>query len=269
MTRLLRNKEEKNCCQDILIETWDYYRYYRPFREKYFKVNTEDIEYMVDEIYNNPEDIDNIAKRYNVEFEYEEDYAGSLLICKGGYDSYNDVVKLYISDEGIRAFETGKKKGTMKSEILSTYAHEYTHHQQNQKGSEKENYKSYGTFTKEGETRWGALKKYMSQTQEVDAFACGFAQEMTRNKIKLSRVLNNILEVDRVHFTEENLDSYQSAFNKKLSKYNLSLQGIASFMYYYLIGGVVWKRYLRRLYEFLPAKLQEKTYGNLATINSL
>lgn len=252
---------ERNCHQDKLIENWYYYGYYKPFREKYLKVNTEDIEYMVDEIYNDPESINDIAKRYNILFIYDEDYVGNLLISHGGYDASTDFINLYVSDDGATAFETGRKKGTMKSEILATYAHEYTHHQQNQKGSEKDNYKGYETLAKEEDSRWEVTKKYISQVQEIDAFARGFAQEMARNKVKLSYIMNNIPEVDRLHFTEEDLDKYQTAFNKKLSKYSLSLGGIVSFMYYYLIGGDVWKRYLKRLYEFLPEKLQEREYS--------
>ena len=71
--RLKENKltytlQDETYDSDVLLGSWYDSRYFKPLREKYMSISTEDMSRMVDDIYDNPEDIDNIAKKYNVEF---------------------------------------------------------------------------------------------------------------------------------------------------------------------------------------------------------
>ena len=105
---------------------------------------------------------------------------------------------------------------------------------------------------------WLAKKMYLRQTQEVDAYARSLAQDMIKNKITLSKLINNIPNLKITSYSNKKREEYQNAFSDKLMRFGVTLQTVAILTSYYLIGGKTWKRFLRRVYEFLPMGLQEK-----------
>jgi hypothetical protein len=163
--------------------------------EMYRRPDFSWVHIMMERIYENPNDIDEIANEYNVEF--NDGGYGKKLITSAGLKK-SGKIHIELNVNAVNLILRGKHRSLIEDEIEEVLAHENTHIQQNQlKNIEQSYYNKAST--------WEERKKYLSQYVEIDAFARqvsksmedrGFSESDISNiqQLKLSDLSNDLIE---------------------------------------------------------------------------
>lgn len=223
---------------------------YRIFRESYVDLNIPAYEKMVDEIYKDPENYEDIAWDLGLIFLYDKDLENpnspNTLIWKASYNLKTGKFYVFLSEKALDGIDEGKNKEEFKKELIRILVHEDTHRQQDQGKNKEQSY--IGDFDSKNED---SSTLYFSQKFEIDAFARSVGRGIIDAQITLAKVLK-LLPSKPEKRDEFSLRDFRGSFRKIYSKYKLDPQTVALIAEYYLIGGDVWKRFLKRLYEYLP-----------------
>lgn len=223
-------------------------------REAYAPLDIKKYEKMVDRLYARPEDVVELAWECGIIFEYEEtpkeeaeeekdpvNEKSRTLIRRAYYSIGDGKIHVVLKDSAINAIENNEKKEEFKKELLRVLTHEDTHRQQDQ-GKNRE--QRYVSEEEEG------LEKYLSQKFEIDAFARTVGRGLVDAGVEVETLINHLPprpEKDNV-FAQE---IYKDKMKKLASKYRLDPLSIIILSKYYLIEGNVWRRFLKRLYEYM------------------
>ncbi len=162
------------------------------------------------------------------------------LIRRAYYSIGDGKIHVVLKDSAINAIENNEKKEEFKKELLQVLTHEDTHRQQDQ-GRNREQY-----YVSEEE----GPEKYLSQKFEIDAFARTVGRGLVDANVGVKTIINHLPprpEKDKV-FAQE---IYKDRMKKLASKYKLDPLSIIILSKYHLIGGSVWRRFLKRLYEYI------------------
>jgi len=185
---------------------------------------------MVDQVYANPENYEEITKRFKVNFEISEENS-VLLITNASYDMQEDFYNFWLSPRAIENIDSGKSEDLLNVEIESFFVHEETHRQQNQLNISKQPY--LGDYDPDN---FEMVKKHLSQYQEIPAYARCIAKDLMENGYK---------EVDI----------------SKLSNLKMTELSKLTIFTYKEIGGEVWKSFLKEVFNYFS---EPSVGGNLA-----
>lgn len=229
--------------------------YLQAFREKYDIVSTNDIFQMINKIYDNPEEMNYIAQQYGIEFKLTSLQEGELV---GGayYSSTDKKIHIEISVNIYIKIMKGEDKQKLKDIIAISFVHENIHKQQDQGLNSTEGRKNYNNG--KNLSTWKDIVSYMSQKDEVDAYASEVILDLVNHNMTISKFLSYIPKHLFVDYTKNDIRWFVNEFKEKVRDYDFVPPTITTTAYYYLMGGETWKRFLRKVYEFLPTKLQEK-----------
>jgi hypothetical protein len=172
----------------------------KQLREYFRKPDFSWIKTMVDKIYKSPDNIDEISNKYNIEFEEGGD--SDLIITQASYRTEDQKFHIWLSENTIQNIQKGTNKGLLCTEIEIFLEHEDVHRQQDQLNNNKQPY-----FSDFDPKKWEEIKKYLSQFQEIPAFARVVAKEMFINGFT-EKDLNNLKELKLTHMAEMIIGNY-------------------------------------------------------------
>lgn len=250
-----RKKSDSNSTEHIHREIF----YLQPFREKYDIVSTNDIFQMVDRIYKKPEEINYIAQQYGIEFDFENLPEGKL-IGSAYYSTADKKIHIIISMETFIKIMNEEEKQTLKDDIAVSFVHENIHRQQDQGLNSTEGMKNYNDGS--NLSTWKNIVSYMSQKDEVDAYASEVALDLMNHNMPISEFLYYIPKHLYVDYTPSSIKWFVDEFKDRIKNYDFIPSTLTTTAYYYLMGGDIWRRFLSKLYDLVPEKLRESTYLN-------
>jgi hypothetical protein len=194
----------------------DYQRLARLY-EFYQQPDTSWVRIMMERVYENFNLIDEIGKEYNVKWETKENNSGRL-VSEADYNVKTNEITIYLSNRAIDAILKKRLRTRIAEEIEKTIVHEKIHDQQNQLNQSKQPYQN--SFTDHAD-----YLKYLSQYQEIDAFAKQVAKIME----------------DR-NYSEKDVAAIRSLQLPEIEKRLVED--------YYEIGGDVLKKFLNEVYRW-------------------
>jgi hypothetical protein len=187
---------ETKWSKEALMRGIDHYSL-ETLREYFRRSEFSWVSKMINEIYDDINSIDEISNKYKVEF--EDGGSSSLIITSASYRHDDGKFHIWLSDDTIDDLQNNKNKEQLIREIELFLEHEDTHKQQDQLNHSKQDY--YSDFNP---NKWEEVKKYLSQFQEIPAFARSVAKELFRagytekdvpniKNIHLTQMANNII----------------------------------------------------------------------------
>lgn len=224
-------------------------------REAYAPLDVKKYEKMVDKLYARPDDVVELAWSCGIIFEYEEiskdeakeekdstNEKSKTLIRRAYYSIGDGKIHVALKDSAIDAIENNERKEEFKKELLRVLVHEDTHRQQDQGRNREQPY----IGEEEG------LEKYLSQKFEIDAFARTVGRGLIDASVEIETIVNQLppRPGNDGAFAQE---IYKNKMKKLASKYKLDPLSIVILSKYHLIGGDIWRRFLKRLYEYMRA----------------
>lgn len=238
-------------------------------KEKYDNISTEYINSIVDKLFTDPDGDIEIEETTNILF----DYVGRVkplktadgriiktLIHHASYDKISKKIIFYLTSDGVDVINNGtsEEREIFRKQFILLYKHEQIHSQQDKEGIP--NIKYYDGDSED----WEKHKRYLSQYCEIDAFARSIAQDIENCKTKVSKIFKRLPPRDYEIITDSDREDYKSMVKYNLARYNFDDTVLDTLSDYAIIGGDVWKKLLKRIYEFLPKELQEKEiiYGS-------
>jgi hypothetical protein len=202
---------------DLLLEAFENSQM-ETLREYYRRPDIAWVRKMMKEILENPSQIDVIANKYNVEFEDGGD--SPLLVTTAVYRKSDGKFHLWMSNNAIDLMKTNSGLDPLVREIELFIEHEDTHRQQDQlKNSEQPCVNSMDA------QKWESVKKYLSQYQEIPAFARYVARDIFMNGAD-----------------ESNISNLKNLKMSQMSKVIVNN--------YFKIGGETLKKFLKEIYAW-------------------
>jgi hypothetical protein len=200
--------------------------------EAYRRPDLSWIENFVDEIYKNPDDMRDIGKKYKTKLLSSDIIDDNHQILSASYSKIKDIYEITLTENAISDLEEGRSrnKDELKTELYEFLVHEETHRQQNQLNQYKQKYTDLPINATSEDA-----DKHVSQKVEIDANGRGIAYEA------LKKIPHNSKdELIKKIITENKIDLDI-----------LSDKSKALLLAYRRIGGKVWRKFIRRLYDFI------------------
>lgn len=199
---------------------------FNKLKEYYEKYDFEIIRNFFNELYENPNSLEEIEDKYNIMIAQKD---GNSFITGAAYLPDLKKYVLYLHNNAIESIEKNQNKNEIIKQAEFAMIHEYTHEQQNQG-------KFWELLQKRLIRGENDYYKYISQQHEIDAFAASIAEEaLRRNKDK-----NNILK-------KISLNDFSDLKNENYYLLND----------YKKIGGKIWKRLLNEIYRYIKEPEQQ------------
>ena len=240
----------------------------KKFRENYVNRELDSILKMIDGIYD--KDVKNpneVANKYGIELDDDykgfEDTEGSDNYISYAFYSPNDrMIHICLTVKGSDSIVDFKGKDDFKSELIGFFVHEDIHKQQDQGKNSEQPYIKMQVYDKDEDTEektkerdWKNVTAYISQKVEVDAFARSIAEDLKQNNININTIFKVLPTRDNTLTPMEFYYKNVEKFYKNLLKLHLRSDNIMLISIYYSLNGPIWRRFLRRLYYFLPKRL--------------
>ena len=197
--------------------------------EAYRRTDLSWIESFVDELYAQPTDFEDILAKYKIEFTIGDEKPETF-IRSAEYLPSTDVYSLEITENAFDDIEKGRNREYFKIELYEFLSHEDAHRQQNQLRNSQQPYSRLTPDAIDAD-----IVRHLSQHDEIDASARGIAHEAF---MKIPHTSNR--------------DLMSKLINSDLSEL-LSEKSYSRLVRYRQIGGAVWRRLLKRAYEYLDS----------------
>ena len=223
---------------EIMIECYYNVVVLEKLLESYRNTGLPWVKGFVDELYGNPDDFENVCKKYKIDITGGTVEKDNTYVLRASYNDTTDSYKINLTKNCLDDVDRGAHKDEFEVELHEFLVHEETHRQQNQLNSRLQPYYDLSKDATVEETI-----KHLSQRIEIDANARGVAYEASE-KMSREDLLGSLIKGD--------LDE------------QLSEKATTVLRFYKYIGGDVWRRFLKKAYEYLKPNHS----GGLADYNA-
>ena len=201
--------------------------------EAYRVTNLKWVENMIDELYSDTDNYEDICSKYNVKLYSESVHLkGGLLIYRADYDMDEKCFIVTLSQDGVDAIDNNEKKKDLITEMESILTHEDTHSQQDKGKNREQKYIS----PVQGDEK--SKKDYLYQQVEVDAYARSIAYELKEKNYSVQEIFDALVSGNKdilSSLSEGNrsaLEIYRDNRDKNFTE-------------------KTWRRFLRQVYLYL------------------